>query len=273
LLNIWRLSHGPQKIVVRGGGGGDAQNRIKTGSFLLLLVEEGEAQVELYHGASKLLPGDGLLLTAIEPFVFSTPNTFAGIWVEIPIWWLIDLCKGSVDGARQRLPGDLGTMIILGTTTKLLLENVHADQAMTDLIDLFGDVLYRNLQIASRGAATYEGMIDRINKYIAINHRTEGLSPRAAAKSLGCSISSVHKSCASVGATFGGLLSTMRLSVAAYRLSRGHLAVSQIAFDCGFSSLSHFCHAFKRHYGVTPSSVRKRHRVAAAGGPDGNSTR
>ena len=34
--------------------------------------------------------------------------------------------------------------------------------------------------------------------------------------------------------------------------------ISSLAFDAGFRDLSHFNHAFKRRYGVTPTDVRRK---------------
>ncbi|HXX31784.1 MAG TPA: helix-turn-helix domain-containing protein, partial [Myxococcaceae bacterium] len=36
--------------------------------------------------------------------------------------------------------------------------------------------------------------------------------------------------------------------------------LSQLALDQGFSSHSHFTHAFRRAYGMTPSALRRRLR-------------
>jgi len=238
-------------------------NLLRAGCFLLLLIDEGDAAVELQSASITLTKGDALLLTAMEPFAFSTGGAFLGIWVEIPVWWLIELCRGGVIGARRRLDGRLGTTAVLRETLSILLGEDRGGEEANNLVDLFGDVLARNLLIAARGEWAYEGQIDRINRFIADNYRTPGLSPRDAGRALGCSLSSIHKCCASAGWTFGGMLTSMRLSVAAHRLSRGYLGVSAVAFDCGFSSLTHFCHAFKARYGVTASSVRKQYGLIA----------
>jgi AraC-like DNA-binding protein len=199
----------------------------------------------------------------MEPFVVTTGDGFAGVWAEIPNWWIMELCQGQVSGAGQRMDGRRGATIVLRTTLSILLEDERGPDETNDLVDLFGAVLARNLLAGDMGAAAQEGQADRVSRFVSANYRTPGLSPRDAARDLGCSVSSIHKCCASVGWTFGGLVTSMRLSVAAYRLSRIPQSISEVAFDCGFASLSHFCHAFKAYYGVTASSVRKQHAITA----------
>jgi len=276
LLTFWRVRHGAQKLIVRGtkpdrdgmlsliksSGQKGALNLIRSGCFLLLVVENGRATVDLYNGPAHLSEGDALLLTAMEPFVASTSEGFAGLWVEIPNWWLIELCNGEVSGARVRMDARRGATIVLRKTLSILLEEGRSLEETNDLVDLLGAVLARNLLAADMGPPAHEGQIERVRRFVSANYRTPGLSPGDAARALGCSVSSIHKCCASVGWTFGGLVMGMRLSVAAHRLNRTPRSISAVAFDCGFTSLAHFCHAFKAYYGVTASRVRKQHSAA-----------
>ncbi len=53
-----------------------------------------------------------------------------------------------------------------------------------------------------------------------------------------------------------------RLEKARAALSSHHLAgqsISVIAFDCGFSDMSHFCHRFRQAFSVTPTEFRRAH--------------
>jgi len=276
LLKFWKVKHGAQKVIVRGtrpdrntmldlikrARQNEVLNLIRNGRFLLFVVEQGEAAVDLYSGSITLGPGDALLLTAMEPFVVSTGADFAGLWVAVPNWWLMELCQGQMRGARERLDAQRGATIVLRTTLSVLLEDGRGPVEVNDLVDMLGAVLARNLLASDMGAPDQEGQIERIRRFVADNYQTPGLSPRDAAQALGCSISSIHKCCASVGWTFGGLVTGMRISVAAYRLNRTPQSISAVAFECGYTSLPHFCHAFKAYYGVTASSVRKQHAVA-----------
>jgi AraC-like DNA-binding protein len=267
LSRLWRVRHGPLRVAGRGMPNRPrtlefVTNLQRTGCFQLLLVEAGEARIEGHGDPALLACGDAFLLTNIDSFVFSAAGDFAGVWVELPIWWVFELCGGLMLGSLRRLRGDLATTAVLRATLALLLERERGQHETHDLLELMGAVLARCLAIAAREGQPPEGVIHRIHGYVAANYRTPGLSPCDAAKALGCSLSSLHKSLASHGWTFGGALASMRLSVADYRLTRSTHSISEIAFDCGFTSLSHFCHAFKARYGVPASSVRRR----AAGG-------
>lgn len=59
------------------------------------------------------------------------------------------------------------------------------------------------------------------------------------------------------GQTPGDYLKRIRLEQAACRLLSGHhTRITDIAYECGFSSSQHFANSFKKHYGVPPGMVR-----------------
>jgi AraC-like DNA-binding protein len=261
LLRYWTVKHRAIRLVA--GGRGRGAEILKTGTFLLLLVKHGKADIELFGSAIRLEAGDALLVTAIEPLVFATSGTFSGSWVELPVWWLVELFGGGLSGARCKLDGKLASTVILRAVVSQLWATDTPAQAQ-DAVDLFGDVLRRCLIIAGRGTEDEEGQLGRITQFIARNHRREGLSPKDASRTLGCSISSIHKYCAAAGTSFGKMVAITRASHAAYRLAREDGRIAQIAYECGFASVSHFCRTFKSIYGVTPRSVRARYAAERA---------
>jgi len=58
------------------------------------------------------------------------------------------------------------------------------------------------------------------------------------------------------GMSVGDYMRNLRLDSAALRLSNPRADICEVAFECGFSSHSHLCRAFRRHFGMTPSQYR-----------------
>lgn len=59
------------------------------------------------------------------------------------------------------------------------------------------------------------------------------------------------------GSPFGEYLKKMRLSYAKNLLLSGDSSLTEIAFEAGFCSLSHFSRSFTREYGVFPTEYRR----------------
>lgn len=60
------------------------------------------------------------------------------------------------------------------------------------------------------------------------------------------------------GKSFVDFLNSLKISRAKMLLSSGNKSVSEIAFDCGFSSLSNFYRVFRDHTGLKPLEYRKK---------------
>jgi AraC family transcriptional regulator len=62
------------------------------------------------------------------------------------------------------------------------------------------------------------------------------------------------------GDSLGGYARRLRLEWAADRLARSDQALVCLARDAGFVDQSHFTHAFRREFGLTPARYRRLHR-------------
>ena len=80
------------------------------------------------------------------------------------------------------------------------------------------------------------------------------LSAHAAARALGLSVRGLHLVLSPTGESFGELVQRRRLTACHAMLSRPENAatIADIAFACGFNSLSSFYRAFRRVYGACP---------------------
>jgi AraC-like DNA-binding protein len=63
------------------------------------------------------------------------------------------------------------------------------------------------------------------------------------------------------GLTFTEHLSTVRITRAKQLLGNPQLRVSEIVFQCGFSSLTHFNRVFKKMTGLSPSQYRQANAI------------
>jgi AraC-like DNA-binding protein len=99
--------------------------------------------------------------------------------------------------------------------------------------------------------------LDRIRAYVEANLSDPDLSPRIAARALGMSVRSLHLALAPSGETFGQLLQRRRLQACHALLCRPEKVetIADIAFGCGFNSLSSFYRAFRRVFGACPRDL------------------
>ncbi|MEY9750188.1 AraC-like DNA-binding protein [Bradyrhizobium japonicum] len=91
--------------------------------------------------------------------------------------------------------------------------------------------------------------------------REPGLTVAAVAGAVGISERYVHKLFERSGTTFSDYLIDRRLVGAAADLrdpASGGRAIGAIAFDWGFSDLSHFARRFKQRFGCRPRDWRAR---------------
>jgi AraC-like DNA-binding protein len=77
-----------------------------------------------------------------------------------------------------------------------------------------------------------------------------------AAKSLGVSHRTLQRRLSDQGTTFVAEVSSVRLDIARERLRASQSPLTVIAIDAGFSSLQHFSAAFRKAFGVSPSTWR-----------------
>jgi AraC-like DNA-binding protein len=113
------------------------------------------------------------------------------------------------------------------------------------------------LRLPSRAAARNLRRLERIRAYVDENLSDPDLCPRIAARALGLSVRGLHLALTARGETFGQLVQRRRLHACYTLLCRpgASQTIADIAFACGFNSLSSFYRAFRRVYGVNPRNL------------------
>jgi AraC-like DNA-binding protein len=131
-------------------------------------------------------------------------------------------------------------------------------QAMVRLLEIFGKHLsVMANQILVEQQNEEPPMITRAKSYIG-EHKAESLSLDQMAKALNVStfyFCKLFKK--ATGLTFTDYLSRTRIERAKNLLLNPNVRVSEVAYDCGFISLTHFNRVFKRVAGQSPTEYRR----------------
>lgn len=131
--------------------------------------------------------------------------------------------------------------------------------AATTLLSLFADHLsIQSHQIAVRAANAEPPVITKARQFIREHHKEE--------LSLGQVAAAVHTSVfyfcklfrKTTGTTFTEFVSRTRVEAAKNLLLNPNLRVSEIAYEVGFQSLTHFNRVFKKIIGESPTDYRGR---------------
>ena len=127
---------------------------------------------------------------------------------------------------------------------------------MHDLIECIFIMFLRNQQSNVKKTIPQEGAVHTALIYIQ-SHYTANLSLHDVAAHVFLSDSYFsrifHRK---TGMTFKKYLSNLRLAYAAKLLRSSLLSVTEICFDCGFTSYSHFLRSFHELHGISPGEFR-----------------
>jgi AraC-like DNA-binding protein len=117
---------------------------------------------------------------------------------------------------------------------------------------------------ARRLSAEDEGRI-RVAAQLLIDRCESPPSIRELARAVGVNDLKLKQSFPQLfGTTVFGYLRQYRMNQAYELLARGEATVGDVAYRVGCTCHSRFTDAFRRHFGVTPSSLRGTRRVTAA---------
>jgi len=110
---------------------------------------------------------------------------------------------------------------------------------------------------SSRGARR-AAMCAEVRRYIRGHLQEETLGPESIAAAHAMSVRALHALFEDREESICGLIRSERLSRCRIDLElSGGGSVAQVAFRWGFRDAAHFARAFKAHYGLTPSDVRR----------------
>ena len=143
------------------------------------------------------------------------------------------------------------------------LQSLNSTECLLSLLEILyrlsQDPHHRPLGAAMARTSLNQRQEDRIEKVFGyINqHLNESISQAEIAQQVNLSpaaFSRLFKS--TTGKCFMGVVNELRIAQACRLLDETSRTISEIAFDCGYETLSHFNSQFRRTMGTTPSRYR-----------------
>ncbi|WP_246755876.1 helix-turn-helix domain-containing protein [Bradyrhizobium sp. CCBAU 53338] len=237
-------------------------------TFFLNIHLHANGFVEHRDGVSQINAGEAVLIDAMQPYRINYRDPFRAACIQFPQSWLRERGESNLDSSiARRLPRDTGAPRVLAAAVETLIESNVPGSKDDISVELFLDVLSTSLKGAECGngplAAGVAMRAGLLRRYLAQTYREECLTPAIAATALGWSVRNLHKICQDSGTSFGKMLLNMRLAASAQKLvsaKQGQQQISELALECGFRDISHFCRAFKQRYGLSPSRYALYHR-------------
>jgi AraC-like DNA-binding protein len=161
--------------------------------------------------------------------------------------------------ANRLIPRDSGSQLLL---YRILAagETSSADHLQSEelALELVRGVLRRANEWKVEAPSATSARLASAAREILVTRFKEPLTLEAIAAELGCTkyhLCRIFRTC--TGTTVFAYLTQLRLAAALRRLAGGEEDLSQLAYELGFSSHSHFTFAFRAAFGRTPSETRR----------------
>ncbi len=253
-LRIARVSRGPYQMAhVPSASGG--------GVVMLVLQGYGVSILKQKDRVAKIAPGQMCLCDSAHPYTIRNPASSQRIALLVPR----DRFDRRIDLSPvllRTLQSGGSSRVLSATLASLVDELTVVDGARASV---WADCVIQMLQLAIReqGVAVpwaSEGITlgERVRAYVKENLRDPRLSIDTIAAALGRSKSSLHR--AVRPDSIHELIWNDRVRWGRRDLLNPALraqSITSIALSWGFRDASHFCHAFKRQYGLSPRGARK----------------
>lgn len=170
--------------------------------------------------------------------------------------------------ARNRTETVLARQFLLMLAERSqFLADAAASKVAAQALDLIGIAFEAQMaDVRALQSSTRATTLLRLKASIESRLHDPDLKPRLAAASIGISVRYANQLLAEEGTSLERFIVTRRLSLSQRVLgdpNHAHRPVSDIAFSCGFSDVSHFTRRFKTAFGCSPTEWRAKSRARA----------
>lgn len=211
-------------------------------------------------------PSDWVLLSTADTYqgTFRAGRSSAAV-LSLPAQFCTDMRidsdklgrRMSFDQPLNRLVANYIQTLAAGGTISDAVTGDAVARNLVELIALATNSSRENQEVCCNGLAS--GLMLVLMQYLDAHFAQPDLSPAHVAAHAGITPRHVHRLFERTGTTFGEQLFQRRLRHAHRMLSDAahrHRSITDIAFDCGFSNVSHFGRRYHAMYKQTPSETR-----------------
>ncbi len=240
--------------------------RASAPSYLLLAPLSGDIQICVAHNRTELVRrGELCLIDHAQPYEIEHGDNMRTLCIDIPREHLQDALRNSFDAVGHPLRAASGAARVLATTLRAIATELTPAVHAASFTPEFGSGLLGFIAAAYSNRAERATHAATASRYAAILARIEAhlddpeLSPGTIAREFGFSTRRLRAVLAADELSFSSYVRQRRLERCAERLRQPAWArhsILSIALSAGFNNATHFGHAFRKRFGVTPREWR-----------------
>ena len=233
--------------------------------FTLFYVTEGEIGIEQEGRQAVGKPGDFFIYDQARPIVLDFKPVYRAWMLGIPR----PMLEARIAGTRSFTARVIGGSSKVGRLVGSIVEQLDGFDSDTKpgVIDLIGDATLDLVAaaLAAEAGGTMPGsgsdhpLLGAAVAFLRANLNEATLDLETIAQRLNTSSRSLNRAFATEGTTPMRWLWRQRLEACNRAIAEGRVRnITEAAFSYGFSDTSHFSRAFKKAFGRSPSSLRRR---------------
>jgi len=234
-----------------------------------VLVQGISGDVSLQQGATQtqIVPHNFFFYCASRPYEWQHMNMTEVRNIAVPGSLLKARLRNVDQFAGRSFADTVGMWRILADMIDTSLDELEAIpetasyQLGAQIVDLLALALEGDGRLSLIESSGRNGLYRRCLGFIRGNIVDGNLGPAMIASAVGLSVRSLHRIFAENGPPIQECIREERLAASLTYLQKpgsGEISISEIAHRTGFRSHSHFSHAFRTKFGMTPTDWRRR---------------